>query len=449
MYRAILLVLLSVVSISAKATEILWFAPPAVSSALGDTPIQLVLSAGNKSVTAIVDMPANSSFSSISVSIAANSTEVINLTSYLSQIEPVGGSVENTGLRIIATEMLYASYQVGNSTHMVSYDLKGTAALGKSFVIPGQNKWSRTSTVSPLPRLAVDVVATEDSTVVTFTLPSGVSASGHAAGSTFNITLNEGQTYSLYTTSSSDNFKKTTIKSTEHIAVSYTEDGVLYQSNTDIMGDQLVPVAKCGDSFAVVRGQLLDGASNKEYIDVMAVKSGTTSISSSFGPQTYNGVGESRMFDFTSSYEFFNGAYPMMCIQYTGIGNQISMSLVPDINDCSGSDSAVVYRPGADNFYVLIVVPTGSHSKFTTSISTNPFSSGSFSTMSGGIGYKYGIYSLSTSQVPSGSSFWIRNSSSPFQLFVLYGSNNNGAQFHLVTPFQFEMPTTMPIYHSE
>ena len=102
----ILFVLISSSTFSQQDT-LFWFAVPDVSSGEGESPIQLKIMSYGMPSDVTISQPANGAFLPILVSLAANSTQSIDLTSFLAQIEsPSGNTANSNGLKITATNRI-------------------------------------------------------------------------------------------------------------------------------------------------------------------------------------------------------------------------------------------------------------------------------------------------------------------------------------------------------
>ena len=132
--------------------------------------------------------------------------------------------------------------------------------MGTLFYTPFQTTYPNRN-LTPRTYSAIDIVATADNTVVTFTLPAGIGASyGYVAGvlpgGTHVLTLNQGQTFSLYPRNYSilatDRLAGTRIESTKPISVTIKDDALNTGSQGQpVTGDQLVPVDIIGDNYIV------------------------------------------------------------------------------------------------------------------------------------------------------------------------------------------------------
>ena len=114
---------------------IFWFAAPDVSSIEGELPIHLNLSTYSNPAIITVDQPANIGFVPIVVNLAANSTSIVDLTPFLTDIESSGADFEDTtGIRIVSTELISASYEILNPTNRELFSLKGIKEWERIFI---------------------------------------------------------------------------------------------------------------------------------------------------------------------------------------------------------------------------------------------------------------------------------------------------------------------------
>ena len=104
---------------SAQTDTTFWFAAPDLQQAHGDRPIFLRLSTQNAASIVTISQPANASFTPISLNIAANSSNSLDLTAYITQLEnATPNTVTNKGLLIRSTTPVSCYYDIANA---VSY----------------------------------------------------------------------------------------------------------------------------------------------------------------------------------------------------------------------------------------------------------------------------------------------------------------------------------------
>lgn len=242
-----------------KDTEF-WFAAPEVSQHSGsflDRPIFFRITTYDFPAAVTISQPANTNGMPVqTINIGANSTHSVDITAWIDSIENKPPDVVlNYGIKISSTALISVYYDVvtGGGTSSPSnpeaFGLKGKNALGTDFVVPAQNYLRNFDIYSPTPYNSFDIVATEDNTSVTITPTANIL--GHAAGSTFTITLNRGQTYSATATSQlpSNHLPGSWVTSDKPVAITVKDDllrGQPYGGCSDLAGDQIVPVPLLG-----------------------------------------------------------------------------------------------------------------------------------------------------------------------------------------------------------
>ncbi len=142
-----LFVVFSVTAYCQTDTEF-WFVAPEVSrngSQDLDRPIFLRMSSFDHPSVVTVSQPANPSFTPITVFIAANSSQTIDLTPFIDVVEnKPPDQILNYGLYIKATKPIQAYYEVASletNYNPELFALKGKNALGTHFKIPGQSNF--------------------------------------------------------------------------------------------------------------------------------------------------------------------------------------------------------------------------------------------------------------------------------------------------------------------
>ena len=129
---------------------------------------------------------------------------------------------------------------------------------------------------------SIEIVATEDNTIVTIT-PTQTLSSGQVAGVPYNIILMRGQTYSFavqkewdHSLPAAKHLRNTRITSNKPIAVNTTDDSVAYDSTGnggyDLIGEQIVPISLTGTKYIAIRNtdRIYNGnvsGQKKEYVD--------------------------------------------------------------------------------------------------------------------------------------------------------------------------------------
>jgi len=303
----------------------------------GGQPIYLRLTTLDNPAVVTVSTPANPSGLNITLTIAANSTQTIDLTPYLSQVEvsqtysTIINGAENKGIHIVSSDFISAYYENATIPNPEIFTLKGKNALGTDFYTPFQTNWPNdplhnyqqmklksgaswtlVRTQGPDSAFsAFDIVATDDNTVVTITPSTDVV--GHKKGETFTIVLQKGQTYSVrqldqaitsladFAPSKTDpttnvyhnvgtnrdvnNLSGSYVHSSKPIAISVKDDSIFPSDATasgtceDYVGDQIIPVTVIGKEYIVMKGHLdatLEHGTMTDWVFIVGVKDGTS-----------------------------------------------------------------------------------------------------------------------------------------------------------------------------
>lgn len=334
---------------------------PEVTTSHGDRPIYLRLTSGEESAMAKIYQPANSSFSPIEVYIPAYSTQTIDLTPYINQLENIQANVvKDYGLKIEATNYVSAYYEVVRSNNPDIFSLKGQNSLGKRFYIPAQTIWRNKPAGA---YNSFDIVATEDNTQITITPSQNIV--GHTANTPFTITLHKGQTYSARAVSQSGyaHLAGSKVVSNKDIAITIKDDSVKpdWGGCYDLMGDQLVPVKMLGTEYIVNKGFLGDN----DRIVITAIEDNTgIYLNGNTSPIITLQEGESYSFNnFLSEAMFIQSSNPIYVLHISGFGCELGYAVVPTIT-CTGSERVSFTRSRNVFFGIMLVVKAGHEDNF-------------------------------------------------------------------------------------
>ncbi len=160
------------ISTNAQTDTLFWFAAPEILNITNnnitmDRPIVLNITTYNQSATVTISQPAGGGMPNQVINIAANSTQSVDLTTWIENIEcKPANSILNYGLKISSTSKISVYYEVNaNGLNPDLFVLKGKNALGNDFWISSQYFLDNsTGTFS-----SFNIVATEDNTLVTIT----------------------------------------------------------------------------------------------------------------------------------------------------------------------------------------------------------------------------------------------------------------------------------------
>ena len=246
-YYSIFFLILFVLNTNAQIDTAFWFVAPEVWEGHDDRPIYLRFASLNDPAVITIKQPANEIFPTQTINLNANDAQSINITEWIDIIEnkPVN-QVLNYGLYISSTAPITAYYEEASNNNPDLFALKGKNALGTEFFTPFQSLLNSNYSQS---KAGIDIIATEDNTLIQINPTNNLI--GYTANSSFTISLNKGQTYSLRSEYTLSELRPsgTHITSNKPISVTMSDDSILgnayYGGNAyDLLGDQLIPVSK-------------------------------------------------------------------------------------------------------------------------------------------------------------------------------------------------------------
>ena len=377
--RIVLCISLIIVSLqgNAQVDKQFWFSVPEVTDQHGDEPMVFRFTSFDKPANVTISFPANKSLSPLKLSLGANSSGSIDVTSIKGQLENViPDQVLNRGVLIESTSLLTAYYEVNASNNPDIFALKGNNALGTEFYTPFQNTLNSQAGIEAYS--SFDLVATEDSTFVTI-LPSK-NIVGHTQGVEYTILLNKGQTYSARSLNELSNSRPSgsLIKSNKPIAVTIKDDSVLDGVGVaqfpawDLIGDQLVPTNIIGDIYGLTfgRGYILATKDNT----IIKVKSDSVIA-------TLN-AGETYLYN-ASEPVLIEGNENFYLLQVGGIGFEIGGAILPPLK-CTGSKKIAVTQSEREALIFMVLVQEGGESSFVINQNSTAIKASSFTSIGGG-----------------------------------------------------------------
>jgi len=415
-----------------------WFGAPDLTQgtqgeinggAFRDRPIQLVLSTLVDPAQITIWQPANLSFQPIVVNLGPSSTQSVNLTQWLSQIETrFVDSVMSTGVLVRSTAPITAYYELGAAANRDIIALKGKNANGTLFYTPFQTLWENDQSLGgnsyiPAPRSGFVIVATDDSTTITIT-PS-IDIVNHAAGIPFSVYMNRGQTYYCEALDQTAAAKPagTKVESDRPIAITIKDDmidlNLATDGGADLAGDQLISVDKCGFKHIVVRGDLTTPG-DKVY--VLAIEDNTDLfLDGSATPVVTLNTGEQYIYSFLAAAGFIEGSKPIYVLQISGVGDQIAGAIIPSL-ECTGSNQVGFTRTGNANFKMNLTIKAGSESQFELNGNPLAITPADFQPVPGTNGdWVYMRKSMSLTDVPVGQGSLLTNFSTElFHMGITY-----------------------------
>lgn len=383
-----------------------WFVVPELSHRgnTGGTPGRLRIATLELEATVTISMPANvynpitnpTGFQDIVVTIPANSATAVDLSNLIDDAaNPNRNLLENKpltpsgindfGLHITSTNVINVYWEINYDYGSDLWTLKGTNGMGTEFFTPFQTVYDNRN-LTPRTYSAIDIVSTQDNNQVTITLPPGIAASYGSnvtpvlPGGTHVVTLNQGQTFSIYpfefSIAAADRLAGTLIQSTFDISVTVKDDALNTGSQGQpVTGDQLVPTTIIGDNYIV------PDIKNPNHIYVVATEDNTSiyvtnSDGLPIGPTPYATLnrGQQRLVVVPNGSKYARitsrlnpGDPPKPIYVYQlALSNQTrGGALVPPIG-CTGNTQLAFTRArqGENIFYFFLITEKGNEDKF-------------------------------------------------------------------------------------
>lgn len=416
---------------SAQKDTLFWFAAPNLSSGLGDNPIALNINTYSQPANITVSIPANGLFTPISITVAANSHQEINLTPFLSQIEsPAGNTVSNNGLKVVSSTPVSVAYEINSVNNKEVFGLKGTHALGTNFYTPFQKHWNN-ATASPATFSSIEIVAIENNTTVLITPKTAIT--GHATNTTFSVVLNEGQTYSArdVNVTAATSLAGSIVSSNKPIAVTIFEDGLSESGCSDAIGEQLTNISQLGTKHIVRKGT---GTADRVYI--LATQNGTNlSIHTSTTTNVTTSWSETYELVLTDDIAYIESNKPIYVYHVSSMGCQLSASQVPNIF-CAGDYTNSTFRKSSDDFGVILYTRTGFEGMFTLNGTSGIITAADFQNVPGtGGAFKVAQKLFTTAQVPANSNVIIENTGDIFGMAMMHGNTTSGYGYTFVSDY--------------
>jgi gliding motility-associated-like protein len=421
----------------AQTDTAFWFAAPDISSDFGyDRPIAFRISSFQLACIVTVSQPANSGFVPQTITLAPFSTQTVDLTSQINNIECApGNAIQNRGLKITSNNKIASYYEVNvNGPNPELFALKGRNALGLSFYISSQNILDNASEYNPPALSSFNIIASEDNTSVTITPTKNIV--GHLANIPFTIVLNKGQTYAAIATSrlANQHLDGSYVSSTKPIAITLADDllngGVFGSTCRDLAGDQTIPINVLGSQYIAIKSNL---NSPNDKLFITAVTNNTT-VSQDGNLVTTINAGQSITLTVSNQSTYIETSLPAYVYQLAGAGCEVGAAILPKI-DCTGSGSVSVARSSNEDLYITLLVKNGGQGNFLINNNVGIITNSQFSIVpaTGGQWYFAKIL-LPLSSYPNGSIIKIDNTTNLFQMGFLQG-NSLGLSFGYFSDF--------------
>jgi len=359
----------------------------------GGSPIYFRVSAMDLDAVVTITQPARDPGFDTTFNVPKNSTVSIDASNWLADIEnsPPGillPEPNNKGILVTSDNLITVYYDENEFYNRDIYALKGKNALGLEFYAPFNHQWRNSDSYTPLPYSSIDIVATDDNTVIKIT-PTSNLVGGYASGVEFTIILDRGETFSCQPTSqaAANHLGGTYIKSDKPIAVSISDDSVHAepQGCKDLIGDQLVPMRRydgtkiVGLEYIVMRGKInltniwVDptiGVASGERMFIMATQPNTNVYIDGAALPTFTlaNPGDQADFELLSNGTHVRGDKPIMVLHVAGFGCEFGGAVLPTIDGCTGSLEVSFTRStagGSNRFFLNIMTKAAAKGAFT------------------------------------------------------------------------------------
>ncbi|MEJ6617536.1 MAG: PKD domain-containing protein [Crocinitomicaceae bacterium] len=426
-------VLISPATFSQQDT-LFWFAAPDMSSGEGESPIQLKVMSYDLPSDITISQPANGGFVPILISIGANSSQNIDLTAFLAQIEsPSGNAVNSNGLKITATNPISAYYEVNSATNKEIFTLKGNTALGMEFYAPFQKNRANAVT-TPGSFSSFEIIASEDNTTVLITPRTAIT--GHAQNVTFSITLNEGQTYSArdMNLSAVTTLAGSIVSSNKPVCVTVFEGALINGACNDAIGDQITNSTYIGKNHVIHKG-----TATTDRIYILATQNSTAlTITNSGTNSSLINWGETYELAINDDITYVSSSKPIYVMHVSGFGCELSSAQVPNVY-CAGKYETAFSRSNSDSLGVILYTRSGYENQFTLNGNPALIPPVAFNNVPGTSGaLKVARIFFNTTDVPVNSYNLIENTGDIFGMGLIGGDSGSGATYGYLSEFKSE-----------
>jgi len=418
-----------------------WFAAPYANPSNGRLPVYLRFQAFDQAASVTINIPSNPSFDPRTISIAANGSYSLDISTWIPQLENIpSNTILNKGLHITSSKEISVYYELyGESayapgTNSDLFTLKGRNALGKLFYTPFQTR--RDNQIDIDAYASFDIIATEDNTQITITPTKNIV--GHPASLPFTITLNKGQTWSGQAPFVDASLRPTgsKIESTKPIAVTVKDDSMFETFNWDIGGDQIIPVTQLGTEYFVIKHSLsLESAIGYAY--VMATQDNTEIyIDSSPTPFITLNSGEQVELPITATV-YIKSTFPVYVIHVTGFGSELAEAIIPQIH-CTGSKKVGFIRSNTEDFVLNVLTKKGYEDGFILNGKNTLLTASDFTVISGNTDWVFASKSFSSTQLPALKANLLSNNKGYFHLSIMNGTaTETGFRYGYFSDFGF------------
>ncbi len=389
-----------------------WFAVPYLTpqhdNSLAAENSKLCFTSYDKPATITISQPGLTDasdwhyFAPYTVTLAANSTTDVQLAAIGINRAEYKKKVPY-GILIESDEDISVYFAQTNANSEI-YTLKGENALGTDFIVGMQNTYS----TSWSGFASIEILATEDNTIVDITTP--VPSANNPTGAPIQVTLNRGEVYTVVAQSAAaaDHLSGTIIHANQPIAVNSTDDSVA-ASGQDLVGDQLVPNRLAGTEYIAVKH-----TGQAENLYIYALQNNTI-FSVNGGVKTTINTRQTFVQPLSSEVNYIESNYPLVVFQLTGVGGELGGTQLPRLG-CTGSSTVVYEKRFATQPEVVVLTHSDYTKYFTVNGSPAALTATDFKPVPGANDWSYCIKQLTPA---SNGLLKIHNDSTVFHLGVL------------------------------
>ncbi|MCC6182057.1 MAG: gliding motility-associated C-terminal domain-containing protein [Bacteroidia bacterium] len=427
--------------VAAQIDTVFWFAAPWITVGHANrVPIVMRISTFNQPTTVRIQQPAGTYDTTFTI--AANSLFSKFLSHIVNQVENSPADVvHNRGLKITSDFPITVVYEIVTSgNNPETYSLKGQNGMGYEFVCPFQTQrfnWA----FSPIAKSQIDVVATQNNTVVWITPRCNVV--GHAANVTYSIMLNAGQSYAIENVTNNtnvpgQNLSGTIVVADKPISVTVTDDSVRGVTGCmDALGDQIVPVEVVGMNYIINKGGLYAAETEGAYI--VATQNFTqVNIDDGVVTTVLLNKGDTYYYHIANPLTYITSDKNIYVIHVSGFGCEMGEAIIPPLN-CAGSEQISFTRTNAQTFILNVLCKTTATGNFLLNGNATLVPASAFTVVPGTGGLWSGAQiTYSTSQIPVGVTNLLRNThpvDSIFSMGVINGGAGTGCYYHYMSSF--------------
>jgi len=355
---------------------------------------KLVVSMLEFADTVIITQPANPGFVPIVLPVPAFETRTadffaLGLVNVIS--DEAVNAITNAALFIYSKNGMdfNAYFEIYTNNNPDIFTLKGENALGYDFFIPFQDQWNNQNWGTNPAYSSFDIVATKDNTEVTIYLTKEDFA-GNAANSSYTITLNQGETYSVAPRMLADNNPSDLkadrlvgcrVRSNQPVAITDRDDSVRKQGAYDMIGDQIVPLINIsgdyliGHDYIVMKGQV-DSDNGGERVYFLATQDNTDVF---IDGVKVNAVplmqGEQYSYQIPNAANkiYVSGTKPIYTYHIAGFGDELGGALIPSVDGCTGSLSTSFVRSMNQPFFLSLMTKSNAIDSFYVATAVDTF----------------------------------------------------------------------------